>query len=66
MNAQVAINEIHTMREVLQDYPPGIRALDELERHKGNIPTAFEDLWVEKNGAVAYSTGMVIPLRRLR
>ncbi len=53
MNAQLATAEIHTMREMLHDYPPGVRALDELERHKGNIPTAFEDLWVERNGAVA-------------
>jgi len=52
MNAQLATNEIHTMRELLYDYPPGVHALDELERHKGNIPTAFEDLWIEKNGAV--------------
>ncbi len=53
MNAQLATAEIHAMREVLHDFPPGVRALDELEMHKGNIPTAFEDLWVEKNGGVA-------------
>ncbi len=52
MDAQLALNEINAMREIVPDYPPAQHALDEIEKHNGNIATAFSDLWVEKNGAV--------------
>ncbi|MEH2263165.1 hypothetical protein [Nostoc sp.] len=33
-----------------KDYDPAQYALNHLEKHNGKVETAFEDLWIEKNG----------------
>ncbi|MDJ0737238.1 MAG: hypothetical protein QNJ47_24760 [Nostocaceae cyanobacterium] len=53
MDAQLALTEINAIREIVPDYTPAQQALDEIEKHNGNMATAFSDLWVEKNGALA-------------
>ncbi|WP_392530753.1 hypothetical protein [Nostoc sp. C117] len=50
MDAQLSLTEINVAREILQDYDPAQHALNHLEKHNGKVETAFEDLWIEKNG----------------
>jgi hypothetical protein len=50
MDAQLSLKEINAVREILQDYSPAQDALNHLEKHNGRVETAFEDLWIEKNG----------------
>jgi hypothetical protein len=54
---QVTSSEIQAMRELMPDYPPGLEAMDHLEKHKGNMETAFQDLWQEKNGRAMMEEG---------
>ncbi len=50
MDAQLSLTEISVAREILQNYDPAQHALNHLEKHNGKVETAFEDLWIEKNG----------------
>ena len=50
MDAQLTSNEINLAREILHDYDPAQHALNNLEKHNGNLERSFEDLWTEKNG----------------
>ncbi len=50
IDAQLSVTEMNAAREILQDYDPGQEALNHLEKHNGKVETAFEDLWIEKNG----------------
>ncbi|MEH2380260.1 MAG: hypothetical protein V7K27_15470 [Nostoc sp.] len=50
MDAQLSLTEISVAREILQDYDPAQHALNHLEKHNGKVESAFEDLWIEKNG----------------
>lgn len=50
MDAQLTSNEINIAREILHDYDPAQHALNNLEKHNGNLERSFEDLWTEKNG----------------
>ncbi|MEA5552879.1 hypothetical protein VB713_18200 [Anabaena cylindrica UHCC 0172] len=66
---QLTNNEIQAMRELMPDYTPGLEALDQLEKHNGNMETAFQDLWREKNGAAMMVEGKSlwdITLKNLR
>ena len=47
---QVTSSEIEAMRELMPDYTPGLEAMDHLEKHNGDMETAFQDLWQAKNG----------------
>jgi hypothetical protein len=47
---QITNSEIKAMRELMPDYTPGLEAMDHLEKHNGDMETAFQDLWQEKNG----------------
>jgi hypothetical protein len=47
---QITNSEIQAMRELMPDYTPGLEAMDHLEKHNGDMETAFQDLWQEKNG----------------
>jgi len=47
---QITSSEIQAMRELMPDYTPGLEAMDHLEKHNGDMETAFQDLWQEKNG----------------
>ncbi len=49
MDIQLTTTEINSAREVLQDYEPAQHALENLQRHNGNVKRSFQDLWVEKN-----------------
>jgi hypothetical protein len=51
MDAQLTTTEINAVREVLQDYAPAKQALATLETHDGRLDTAFDQLWIEKNGS---------------
>ena len=51
MDAQLTTTEINAAREVLQDYAPAKQALATLETHDGRLDTAFDQLWIEKNGS---------------
>ncbi|MEH2243881.1 hypothetical protein [Nostoc sp.] len=50
MDAQLSHTEMNVARGILQDYDPAQHALNHLEKHNGKVETAFEDLWIEKNG----------------
>ncbi len=50
MNAQLTLDEINSVRELLKEYQPANKAIDAVERHNGNLDTSFEELWIEKNG----------------
>ena len=49
---QITSSEIQAMRELMPDYTPGLEAMDHLEKHNGDMETAFQDLWQEKNPQV--------------
>ncbi|MBW4508957.1 MAG: hypothetical protein KME64_20935 [Scytonematopsis contorta HA4267-MV1] len=49
MDIQLTTTEINSAREVLQDYEPAQHALENLQRHSGNVKRSFQDLWIEKN-----------------
>ncbi|MEH2183642.1 hypothetical protein [Nostoc sp.] len=53
MNAQLTLDEIHSVRELLKEYQLANKAIDAVERHNGNLETSFEELWIEKNGQSA-------------
>ena len=66
---QITSSEIQAMRELMPDYTPGLEAIDHLEKHNGNMETAFQDLWQEKNGQVIMPEGkslLQITLKNLR
>jgi hypothetical protein len=66
---QLTSNEIQATREIIPNYTPGLEALSHLERHNGNMETAFQDLWQEKNGQVIMPEGkslLQITLKNLR
>ncbi|MEH2313189.1 MAG: hypothetical protein V7K35_17710 [Nostoc sp.] len=50
MDDQLSHTEMSVARGILQDYDPAQHALNHLEKHNGKVETAFEDLWIEKNG----------------
>lgn len=50
MDVQLETAEIAAMRELMRDYAPALQAMDTLEKRNGDIESAFDDLWVEKNG----------------
>ncbi|MBC1237910.1 hypothetical protein [Nostoc sp. 2RC] len=50
MNAQLTLDEIKSVRELLKEYQPANKAIDAVERHNGNLDRSFEELWIEKNG----------------
>ncbi|PAX52639.1 hypothetical protein [Brunnivagina elsteri] len=50
MNLQLTPNEINTVHELLKDYTPADKAVDAIARHKGNLESSFEELWINKNG----------------
>ncbi|MEH2277649.1 MAG: hypothetical protein V7K40_23370 [Nostoc sp.] len=50
MDDQLSHTEMNVARGILQDYDPAQHALNHLEKHNGKVETAFEDLWIEKNG----------------
>ncbi|RUR83039.1 hypothetical protein ACF3DV_29825 [Chlorogloeopsis fritschii PCC 9212] len=53
MDIQLTAHEIDLTRDILQDYEPAQHALDELERHNGDVENTFQDLWIEKHGLMA-------------
>ncbi|MBD2166554.1 hypothetical protein H6G04_19330 [Calothrix membranacea FACHB-236] len=53
MNAQLTLDEINSVRELLKEYQPAHTAIDAVERHNGNLETSFEELWIEKHGQSA-------------
>jgi len=53
MNAQLTLDEIKSVRELLKEYQPANEAIDAVERHNGNLETSFEELWIEKHGQSA-------------
>jgi hypothetical protein len=57
MNAQLTLDEIKSVRDLLKEYQPADKAIATLEHHHGNLETSFEELWVEKNGVVAMPKG---------
>jgi hypothetical protein len=66
---QITHSEIQAMRELMPDYTPGIEAMNHLEKHNGNMETAFQDLWQEKHGQVVMREGkslLDITLKNLR
>ncbi|MBD2570396.1 hypothetical protein [Anabaena lutea] len=66
---QITSGEIQAMRELMPDYTPGLEAMDHLEKHNGNMETAFQDLWQDKNGQMIMGEGrslLQITLKNLR
>ncbi len=53
MNAQLTLDEINSVRELLKEYQPANKVIDAVERHDGNLETSFEELWIEKHGQPA-------------
>ncbi|BAY29584.1 hypothetical protein NIES2107_14270 [Nostoc carneum NIES-2107] len=53
MNAQLSLDEINSVRELLKEYQPAHTAIDAVARHNGNLETSFEELWIEKHGQSA-------------
>lgn len=51
MDAQLTTTEINVAREILENYDPAQHALENLQRHNGNVERSFQDLWIEKNGS---------------
>ena len=49
---QITNSEIQAMGELMPDYTPGLEAMDHLEKHNGDMETAFQELWQEKNRQV--------------
>ena len=47
---QLTANEINQVHELLKDYTPALQGIETLERHKGNLETSFDELWMNKNG----------------
>jgi hypothetical protein len=47
---ELTSNEINQVHELLKDYTPAHQGIETLERHKGNLETSFDELWVNKNG----------------